>query len=556
MVARIALIFVSAAAIEMWLSQKRDRTLQKTLVVGCKFFKEVFMRSMKILFLRFLAVLPLAGIAFAVFVMIFNSSKNGLIRIGFPDSWGTLKPALQHTVFADVILGNVYEPLARTTSRGTLRPCAARSWSVSEDRRLYTFKIDTTRRFSDGTQLTARHFKDSWEHGLALTPKSANSSLADVLYKVVGAEAFEQTRSLAGVRILDDETLQVEFQTPFRMALEHLAGIRYSAVLYKGDNELGTGPYRFVSHSETEVHFERNPYAPKMDVYEKAVILKVSIDEAKRALTDNVVDAYHDFGRGLEAVCDLGENVKCLAGLESGHEEIDVNGMQGRLFAEPKMRLALQSLLFRNNSDGVALVRKGSSSFRIDAQSFLMLQAGRLADAETENLVEAGAPYIPELIEATKRRPITAYTNRSTRFIDALKYLGLSVSERSGVIDFKETLNICYKTYDADLLHGSFSVASGDPDGIYHVLGKEGAISSPMIQRPAVMELLEEGRKILKLEDLPSHYQKVSRAILTEVPYIHIGFRIAQIAYRSDRVRLNEAVKGRDDDDIILYEPL
>ncbi len=29
------------------------------------FFKEVFMRSMKILFLRFLAVLPLAGIAFA-----------------------------------------------------------------------------------------------------------------------------------------------------------------------------------------------------------------------------------------------------------------------------------------------------------------------------------------------------------------------------------------------------------------------------------------------------------------------------------------------------------
>ena len=49
----------------MWLSQKRDRILQKILVVGCKFFEEVFMRSVKMLILKFLAVLPLAGVAFA-----------------------------------------------------------------------------------------------------------------------------------------------------------------------------------------------------------------------------------------------------------------------------------------------------------------------------------------------------------------------------------------------------------------------------------------------------------------------------------------------------------
>ncbi len=74
----------------MWLSQKRDRTLQKTLVVGCKFFKEVFMRSMKILFLRFLAVLPLAGIAFAAqTALMTESGSNDKIHVARGPGGGT-----------------------------------------------------------------------------------------------------------------------------------------------------------------------------------------------------------------------------------------------------------------------------------------------------------------------------------------------------------------------------------------------------------------------------------------------------------------------------------
>lgn len=49
----------------MWLSQKQVRISRRIPVVGCKFFEEVFMRSVKRLFLKFLAVLPLAGVAFA-----------------------------------------------------------------------------------------------------------------------------------------------------------------------------------------------------------------------------------------------------------------------------------------------------------------------------------------------------------------------------------------------------------------------------------------------------------------------------------------------------------
>ncbi len=479
-----------------------------------------------------------------------------MIHVGFPDTWGDLKPALQHTLIADVILGNVFEPLARLTSRGTLRPAAARSWAVSDDRRIFTFKIDVTRCFSDGTPLSAHHFKTAWEHGLALTPRSANSSLADVLYKVVGSEAFEETHTLSGVRALNAETLQVEFKTPFRMALEHLAGIRYSAVLIKDGKDLGTGPYRFLTHSENSVELERNPYAPIQAPFSLASIVKIPLTEGAKALEEGTIDAYHDFGRSLEPICQEEGRIACFTGLESGHDTLRINGLPGRLFSDPKMRLALQSLLYQNEFSALKRIRKNSPSFRSDPQSFLPLQAGRLSDSEIAMLSAQGDAFIPDLLAASAKKPITVLTSQSPILIEVLKDLGLHLSERSGLITFKEQLGIYYKTHDVDVLFGTPSVASGDPDGIYHVLGKEGAISSPMIQRPGVMDLLEEGRKILNLEDLPAHYQKVSRAILTEVPYIHVGFRIAQIAYRSDRVRLNEAVKGRDDDDIILYEPL
>ncbi len=497
-----------------------------------------------------------AAIAFWGLRMCHGRESERSITIGFPASWGDLKPALQHTIFADVILGNVYEPLARLTSRGTLRPAAARSWDVSDDRRIFTFKIDTSRRFSDGTPLSAHHFKSAWEHGLALTPKSANSSLADVLYKVVGSEAFQETRILSGVKVLDAETLQVEFKTPFRMALENLAGIRYSAVLIKDGHDLGTGPFRFVSHSEDLVKLERNPHSPTRASFGFATITRVPITEASEALKSGAIDAYHDFGRSVEPLCGDEGDIKCFAGLESAHETLSINGLPGRLFSDPKMRLALQALVYGRDFSGLSRIRKNSGSFRVEPQSFMPLQAGRLADPEAVSLAAQGAMFIPELVAATAKNPIYVMSNQSPVLVDILKGLGLHLAERSGYFDPKETRNVYYKTYEADILHSGFSVASGDPDGIYHLLGKEGAISSPMIQRPVVMELLEEGRKLVRLEDLPAFYQKLSRAIFSEVPYIHIGFRIAQIAYRSDRVRLNEAVKGRDDDDIILYEPL
>ena len=106
------------------------------------------------------------------------------------------------------------------------------------------------------------------------------------------------------------------------------------------------------------------------------------------------------------------------------------------------------------------------------------------------------------------------------------------------------------------MIVSAFSVASGDPDGIYHSLGKNGSISSPIQYRKSVANLLESGRKILDLADADKHYQKVSIEALKEVPFVHLGFTKTIVAYRKDKIKIHQKHKKRDDNRLSIYESL
>jgi len=51
--------------------------------------------------------------------------------------------------------GNVYEPLVSFDAEDKPSPAVAKSWSSSPDGKVWKFKIDTARKFSDGTSITA-----------------------------------------------------------------------------------------------------------------------------------------------------------------------------------------------------------------------------------------------------------------------------------------------------------------------------------------------------------------------------------------------------------------
>lgn len=158
--------------------------------------------------------------------MVIESRK---LTVGIPGHWGTVMPPLQHSAFGFAVIVNQFEPLVRRGKNGVIEPLAARAWEADRDFRVLRFSIDTDRRFSDGSTLTAQDFKRSWEDGLRMDPKSLNKSVADALFNVKGFADLGQRGTIEGIRVLGKDLLEVEFDRPVRMAVEYLAGARFAA---------------------------------------------------------------------------------------------------------------------------------------------------------------------------------------------------------------------------------------------------------------------------------------------------------------------------------------
>lgn len=496
-----------------------------------------------------------------------KQSGHSQVTIAVPGAWGSLIPPTQHTMLGDAILGNEFEPLVDMEHGGMIVPFAAKSWDVSEDLRTITFKIDTSRRFSDGSYLSAVNFKESWEDGLRHQATIPQKSQMDVAYKIVGIENFAKLGTLTGLQVIDNETLRVTFKTPFRMALDHMTGSRFAAYKIKDGRYIGTGPYVIVKESADQVELERNTYhsySSRQKVgADQIKVVRLTPAECESAIVEGKIDVYAYAGRNFyQGPCD-GVTVGCLRGFEAGHVVGLVNGNPDRTFADPRLRLALQYLLTTDHN-GVT----PRSSFpqgvltgnAFDPQPFIPLQAGRLPDEEAATLIHHGKAHVESLVEASRQRPIKwlyAVGNKvAESAVAILKRHGVVFENPKVVSTAVELQQLTDVKADPDLAFISKSVVDGDPDGIYHALGKEGAILTPMTLRPEVSELLEAGRVLTEIEKLDAHYRKVSRAILTQVPWVHLGYAEENTIYRADRISVNfVSIRSRVREPFFIFVP-
>jgi ABC-type transport system substrate-binding protein len=114
---------------------------------------------------------------------------------------------------------------------------------------------------------------------------------------------------------------------------------------------------------------------------------------------------------------------------------------------------------------------------------------------------------------------------------------------------------LSYSADGPDILVESFSVDSVDPDGIYHALGKNGAIRTPYVYSEVVGDLLEEGRKIVDTTALDGHYKKVSESLLNDVPMVHLGFGRSATFFRRDRVEVDSSFLARHQGQLSFLRP-
>ncbi len=341
----------------------------------------------------------------------------------------------------------------------------AESWSVSKDQKTYTFKIYKGVKFHDGSILTARDVKASYDK--IIFPPPGILSARKTLYG-----------SVEKVEAPDDYTVIFRLRWPSASFLTFLAApFNY---IYKADilakdprwyekNIMGSGPFKFVEHvagahwigKRNEDYFVKG--RPYLDGYRCFFIM----DRGARAAAIRAGRVLTDF-RGHFSPVQRDDVIRAM-GDKMRFQESDlvmativVSNSEEKPFNDPRVRRAMTLAAARyeglpaisriGNERAIGGLLRPGSEFAM-SESELVKVAGFSKDVESSRkearrlLREAGVPegFRFEFI----RPPTKSYEIKGIWIIDQWRQVGLNVTQKP----------LDWGIYNSEMAKGNFKVA-------------------------------------------------------------------------------------------------
>jgi peptide/nickel transport system substrate-binding protein len=163
-----------------------------------------------------------------------------------------------------VTYDNIFEGLTKIDKTGAVQPLLAKSWDISPDGLTYTFHLQSSVKFQDGTPFSAEDVKYSLD--TARGEKSVNAQ----------KQLFAK---IASVDAVDPATVKVTLSGPqgdflYDMGWGDAVIVSQKTAATNGTNPVGTGPYKFAEWVKGDhVTLEKNPdYWGPAPTIEKATI--------------------------------------------------------------------------------------------------------------------------------------------------------------------------------------------------------------------------------------------------------------------------------------------
>ncbi|HET8798282.1 MAG TPA: ABC transporter substrate-binding protein [Thermoanaerobaculia bacterium] len=188
----------------------------------------------------------------------------------------TLNPVCFATKYDRYPTQYLFTPLVYLDQSLRPIPGLAKSWDVSDDGTLYTFKLNEKATFSDGTPVRASDVLFTLTK--ILDPASEAVQIAS---------SFEHL-DLTRTRVVDEHTITVAFRQPLAMQLVRFSDVNvlpehvYSKKDFRNgfnDSAVGSGPYRLVRRVPgKEIVLERRPDYWGERPHIQTVVLKVIND--------------------------------------------------------------------------------------------------------------------------------------------------------------------------------------------------------------------------------------------------------------------------------------
>ena len=217
-----------------------------------------------------------AAVVAAVGLTAFSASANddnSTIRYAiWSNPTGTFNPVLYFTDYDRAVIFNVFERLFTLDEQQNPRPALAERYAYSNDGKTLTLYLRKGVTWHDGKPFTA--------DDVAFTYSSEASAdfprdQPDFVKHLVGYDDYHRgkTTSLAGIKVIDANTISFTFVAPYAAAFSHFADCPvlakhiWSTVPIKEwktatallRHPVGTGPYKFVQFvSDQYIKLERN----------------------------------------------------------------------------------------------------------------------------------------------------------------------------------------------------------------------------------------------------------------------------------------------------------
>ena len=210
---------------------------------------------------------------------------------------GKFNPLVSNTQYDGYVNTLVYDSLLKLNSKIELESSMAEKYEITDEGKKLVFKLKSGIKFHDGNPVTSKDVKFTLE---SLANPKYEGDLASYVQSITGFKEFHEGKAteLKGVVCPDDNTIEINFDTPYSPALINIGtlGILPAHIWGKIDIEkwgenneaiakpVGSGPYKFDSFKVGEfaklvANEEYHNGAPKI----KNFVFKVVNEETSSA---------------------------------------------------------------------------------------------------------------------------------------------------------------------------------------------------------------------------------------------------------------------------------
>jgi oligopeptide transport system substrate-binding protein len=232
-----------------------------------------------------------------------------------------------------LLLPNVFGGLLRYSENGAIEYDLAESYEVSDDGKVYTFRIRSDAKYANGNAVVADDFVQSWKR--ALDPDSI-SPMAEFMSIIEGYGDYTSRASKdIGISATDDQTLEVTLSDGYTFFPSYAASFVYAVVdptvLQSNPddfylNDAGTGPWRvtaFDPAGDLVMEPNTNYYGGASPSLAKLTWRTTSGSDAGQAALDMYTN---DDAISADVTISLVEAVKADAALNADLKTVEFSG--------------------------------------------------------------------------------------------------------------------------------------------------------------------------------------------------------------------------------------